>query len=120
LPNTFTYGETKEEAFNNAIEVLELMVEEMIKNDYEFSMPSKKQEGEIDIPIAPYLTFSLLLRTYRKENKLTQDDMAKILRVSQQQAAKLEKPSPARQLGTITNVLSKIGMAVGFSEIKKD
>lgn len=114
LPNTFTCGETKEDAFSNAKDVLEDMLTWMVKDDDAFNPPSAKQKGETDIPIPAYLVFSLLVRQYRKENGLNQTEFATMLGVTQQQVAMLEKPNKNRKMETVSEVLEKIGYHMGF------
>ncbi len=116
LPNTFTYGDTYGEALENAKEVLELMVEEMIKDEEEFNPPSARREDEVDIFMPFHLSFSLLLRTERKRRGLTQAQLAELLGVTQQQEAKLEKPSQERKINTIVNVLDKMGYTLQLRE----
>lgn len=114
LPNTFTYGETKAEAIMNAHEVLELMIEEMIKDDDDFNPPSEAEPGELYISVPAYLAFSFIIRQYRKSHDMNQTDVAKMLGITQQQAAKLEKPIKGRKLETISDTLEKFGYRVGF------
>lgn len=116
LPNTFTYGETYEEALMYAEEVLEAMLESMLDNEFEFNLPSNKKEDEVDIPIPAYIVFSMLIRAYRIENEMTQTELAKNLGVSQQQITKMEKPNKNRKLETVSNLLEKFGYEI---EIKK-
>jgi len=116
LPNTFTYGETYEDAVKYAHEVLEMMVSAMIEDDDAFNPPSEKQAGEIDISIPLHLSFALLLRVERKKRGWTQTDLAKVLGVSQQQAAKLEKPSENRSIGAIAKTLSALGYEIEITD----
>lgn len=116
LPGAITEGDTFEEAFKNAQEALEGYLESMLDRTVEFSLPTQKQDGEIDIPIPVHIAFSMLMRAERKAKGWTQSDLAAILGVSQQQAALFEKPTPERKLSSMVNILEKLGYELEITE----
>ncbi len=109
FPNVNTYGETLEEARQNAHEALNGAIE----SDFErgFDLPqSRKHRGKeyFDIPIQPHIEIACKLRKIR--NGRPQAEIARKLNVSYQAYQKLENP---RRCNPTIKTLEKISNTFG-------
>lgn len=100
LKGCVTQGESFEEAYYNAREALSGIIESHIENKLPLPEISKKSieaaKNRANVkPVAPMqdTMLPLMIRGRRKELKLTQKDMAKKLKVSQQAYQRLEDPT---------------------------
>lgn len=62
LPNIESFGTTVFEAMQDAYDLLEIILEGMIKNKEDFNLPSPRQEREISIPIPEHLLKTIAAR----------------------------------------------------------
>ncbi len=67
------------------------------------------------VPVRPPLASALMVRWARQDAGLTQTELGKLARVSQQQIAKLEDPDENPTLGTLEKVGRALGLTVGVS-----
>ncbi len=91
LPGCFSYGENKEMAMANAVEALDLYLEEA--NDPKWPLPkAKNHRGENFnwITPSPEISIPLMIREARKSRKLTQQHAADLLDMKLQTYQKLE------------------------------
>ncbi|MCK5883880.1 MAG: type II toxin-antitoxin system HicB family antitoxin [Bacteriovoracaceae bacterium] len=91
LPGCYTYGESISETFDNAIEALELYLEEA--NDPRWPLPkAKNYKGEEYHWITPgaEIAIPLMIREARKDKKISQQKAADILKMKLQTYQKLE------------------------------
>lgn len=93
LPGCITYGETLEEAREQASEVLTGYLESVLGREVPFHEPSEIHEGMYAIEPERHVAFALWLREKRKENNLSQGDVAKRLGVRYQVYQRLEDPA---------------------------
>lgn len=92
LPISGTQGENMEELLEMAEECLSGYLEVLLEEAREIPDPiPAKGEDIIFIEPAPDVAIPILAKKLRNENGLTQDDMAKKLRVSYQTYQKLER-----------------------------
>ena len=108
LPNIFSCGDSEQEAIFNAQEALDLVLEEMHKDNLDVAWPSKASQNEVMVPVSPDVSVPILLRNLRNKHKYTYTDVAKIMGVSYQSYQQIE-------LGkNITlKTLKKAAMALG-------
>lgn len=88
--NIFTEGDTLEEALSNAREVLDGVLVEMAKGDYDIPLPSTKQEGDYSIPVSPDVAAPILLHLLRNKCEKTMMEVAELMHVPYQQYQRLE------------------------------
>jgi len=100
LKGCITQGDTFEEAYYNAREALSGIIESHIENKLPLPEISKKSieavKNRVNVKlVAPMqdTMLPLMIRGRRRELKLTQKDMAKKLKVSQQAYQRLEDPA---------------------------
>ncbi len=65
-----------------------------------------------DVAVSPRLSLTLALRWARQDAGLTQAELARRLRVSQQQIAKVEHPDANPTLDTLLRVAAALGVAL--------
>ncbi len=65
-----------------------------------------------DVEVSPRLSLTLALRWARQDAGLTQAELARRLRVSQQQIAKVEHPDANPTLDTLLRVAAELGVAL--------
>jgi antitoxin HicB len=107
--NINTYGESKEEAIENATEALNACLESDF--DRGFELPKVKHyNGKNFVPIAvfPHIALSYQLRQLREDR--TQLEIAKELGISYQAYQKLENP---RKCNPTVKNLEKISLVLG-------
>ncbi|KQC15075.1 MAG: hypothetical protein APR63_12810 [Desulfuromonas sp. SDB] len=78
MPGCFTEGDNLSELKKNMEEVLNLYLEEPDNSKVIFPLPEKKinKNNVYAVSVRPNIAFSMLLRMYRIENKITQRQAA--------------------------------------------
>lgn len=85
LDGCFTQADSKEQLYSNMEEALNLYLDEPEDSKVDFPLPRKrlkKQANVIEVPVDSRIAFTVLLKKARKEKKLTQSKMAKLLNYS--------------------------------------
>jgi antitoxin HicB len=107
-----TYGDTLEEAQNNASEALNGALEADFDREFELpkqNLPEKLGRNLFPIDVYPHIAISYMLRRLRKNN--TQGEIARKLGISYQAYQKLENPRKCnptiKTLEKISSVLNK-------------
>ena len=88
VPNAMTYGETKDEAFEMAKDVLNGILASHVDNNYPISEPS--YNGGYPIEVSPKVAFAIELRKARAGQ--TQKEVASKAGMTYQQYQRLENP----------------------------
>ncbi|MEZ4754987.1 MAG: type II toxin-antitoxin system HicB family antitoxin [Bdellovibrionota bacterium] len=93
LPGCFSSGSTKEDVIHHAKEALSLFLEEARDENWEIPR-AKKRKGKDYYWITPYpdVGIPLMIRQARKQQGLSQKQLAKLLGIKFQQLQKLETP----------------------------
>ena len=107
LPNTFTEGQTKEEALFNATEVLSAMLALRVDEMKDVPAPSQKVKGAHYIAPDAKTQAAMLLRWARGERTLS--DLARTLETSWPAAKRLEDPSHWPSLKTLDRAAAALG-----------
>jgi antitoxin HicB len=107
-PGCQTFGETKEEAIAMAKEALEGWLEAHL--EYGDAPPRPAPHRGVAIPVRSRLAIAIQLRWLREDLRLTQQELATRLGVSQQQIAKLEDPDGNPTIGTLESIAGKAGV----------
>ncbi len=107
LPDTFTEGETKEEALFNAAEVLSAMLAWRLDESQEVPSPSQKVRGAHYIAPDAKTQAAMLLRLARGERSLS--DLARALETSWPAAKRLEDPTHWPSLKTLDRAAAAMG-----------
>lgn len=110
MENCFTQGDTYEEAYSNAQDVLGFMLQDYIDDEVAFPKPSKLKDGEILIEPLPELCAPLLLYHARVQSKLTQSEVAKKMGVSRQRYFDIEHGK-----NLTMRTFSRSARAIGFT-----
>jgi antitoxin HicB len=113
LPDTFTYGETMEEALANAAEVLTAMLD--VKQEDGIEIPAPSQNGEDGVLIAPdaKTQAAMLLRQARGERSLA--EWARVMETSWDVAKRLENPNHWPSLRALDRAASALGKRLVLS-----
>lgn len=113
LPNVNTFGNTKEEALQNAYDALNGCIESDFERGFKIPNP-KAYSGTIYFPITikPHIELSIMLREIRA-NK-SQIEVANMLGISYQAYQKLENP---RKCNPTVKTLEKIA-SIYHKELK--
>jgi antitoxin HicB len=92
FPEAFTQGYTLEELYEMGQDVLSLILEDYLEDNRELPDPSCIKGNDV-IVIEPYprIAIPIILKKIRKENCLTQKDVASKLGVSYQTYQKMER-----------------------------
>ena len=110
LPNVSTFGDTKEEAIQNAFDALNGCIESDFERGFKIPEP-KTYSGKqyTPIPLKPHIELSIKLRSIRA-NK-SQIEIANMLGISYQAYQKLENPRKCnptvKTLEKIANIYNK-------------
>lgn len=89
LPGCVTSGDSKEQAIKNAVEALDLYLEEA--NDPRWPLPKARNHKNSEWVIASdEVSIPLMIREARKKKKLTQNQAAELLGMKLQTYQKLE------------------------------
>jgi antitoxin HicB len=107
LPDTFTEGQTKEEALFNAAEVLSAMLAWRLDGSKEIPAPSQKIKGADYIAPDAKTQAAMLLRLARGERTLS--DLARALETSWPAAKRLEDPTHWPSLKTLDRAAAALG-----------
>jgi antitoxin HicB len=109
FPNVNTYGDTLEEALDNASEAVNGAIESDFERGFELPEPGKHRgRGYYDIPIHAHIEIAYSLRKLR--NGRPQVEIARKLNVSYQAYQKLENP---RKCNPTIKTLEKISAVFG-------
>jgi predicted RNase H-like HicB family nuclease/transcriptional regulator with XRE-family HTH domain len=106
-PGCQTFGETKAEVLEMAGEALEGWLEAHL--EYGDSPPRPKRHRGVPIQVRQRLAVAIQIRWLREDLGLTQRELAGKAGVSQQQIAKLEKPSGNPTIGTLEAIAKNSG-----------
>ncbi len=90
LENVFTEGDTYEEALFNARDVLDILLLDMVQDDFEIPTPSRCHKGEAPIAVSPEVAVPVLLHQLRKERHRSMADVARAMGVSYQNYQQIE------------------------------
>lgn len=113
LDDTFTEGETMEEALFNASEVLSVMLAFKLDNEQEIPSPGKRVKGAVYIAPDAKTQAALLLRHARGSR--TFSDLARALETSWPQAKRLEDPHHWPSLKTLDRAARVLGKRLVLS-----
>jgi antitoxin HicB len=106
-PGCQTFGETKAEALEMANEALEGWLEAHLEHGD--APPRPAQHRGVPIRIRQRLAVAIQIRWLREDLGLTQRELAGKASVSQQQIAKLERPSANPTIGTLEAIAKSSG-----------
>ena len=107
LTDTFTEGQTKEEALFNAAEVLSAMLAWRLDESKDVPAPSQKVKGAHYIAPDAKTQAAMLLRLARGERSLS--DLARALETSWPAAKRLEDPTHWPSLKTLDRAAAALG-----------
>ena len=107
LPDTFTEGQTKEEALFGAAEVLSAMLAWRLDEAMDVPAPSRKIKGVQYIAPDAKTQAAMLLRLARGERTLS--DLARALETSWPAARRLENPTHWPSLKTLDRAAAALG-----------
>lgn len=107
LPDTFTEGDTKEEALFNAAEVLSAMLAWRLDEAKDVPAPSQKVKGAAYVAPDAKTQAAMLLRLARGERTLS--DLARALETSWPAAKRLEDPTHWPSLKTLDRAAAALG-----------
>ena len=107
LTDTFTEGQTKEEALFNAAEVLSAMLAWRLDESKDVPVPSQKVKGAHYIAPDAKTQAAMLLRLARGERSLS--DLARALETSWPAARRLEDPTHWPSLKTLDRAAAALG-----------
>ena len=107
LPDTFTEGQTKEEALFNAVEVLSAMLAWRLDESKDVPAPSQRVKGVQYVAPDAKTQAAMLLRLARGERTLS--DLARALETSWPAAKRLENPSHWPSLKTLDRAAAALG-----------
>jgi antitoxin HicB len=107
LPDTFTEGQTKEEALFNAAEVLSAMLAWRLDEAKDVPLPSRRVRGAHYIAPDAKTQAAMLLRMARGERSLS--ELARALETSWPSAKRLEDPSHWPSLKTLDRAAAALG-----------
>jgi len=109
VKNCFTQGDTWEEAYINAQDVLGFMLQDYVADKVELPKPSTALKNEILIEPLPEIAAPLLLYLARTSMHISQVQAAKKLGVTKQRYANIEHGK-----NLTMKTLSKAAKAIGF------
>lgn len=107
LPDTFTEGQTKEEALFNAGEVLSAMLAWRLDEAKDVPAPSQKVKGAFYVAPDAKTQAAMLLRLARGERSLS--ELARTLETSWPAAKRLEDPRHWPSLKTLDRAAAALG-----------
>ncbi|HEY8710426.1 MAG TPA: type II toxin-antitoxin system HicB family antitoxin [Burkholderiaceae bacterium] len=107
LPDTFTEGQTLEEALFNAAEVLSAMLAWRLDESKDVPAPTQKAKGAQYIAPDAKTQAAMLLRLARGERTLS--DLARALETSWPAAKRLEDPTHWPSLKTLDRAAAALG-----------
>ena len=107
LPDTFSEGQTKEEALFNAVEVLSAMLAWRLDESKDVPAPSQRVKGVQYVAPDAKTQAAMLLRLARGERTLS--DLARALETSWPAAKRLENPNHWPSLKTLDRAAAALG-----------
>jgi antitoxin HicB len=107
LPDTFTEGQSKEEALFNAAEVLSGMLAWRLEEAKDVPAPSQKVKGAHYVAPDAKTQAAMLLRLARGERSLS--ELARALETSWPSAKRLENPTHWPSLKTLDRAAAALG-----------
>lgn len=107
LPDTFTEGQTRDEALFNAAEVLSGMLAWRLDEAKDVPPPSQKVKGAVYIAPDAKTQAAMLLRLARGERSLS--ELARALETSWPVAKRLEDPTHWPSLKTLDRAAAALG-----------
>ena len=107
LPDTFSEGQTKEEALFNAVEVLSAMLAWRLDESKDVPAPSQRVKGVQYVAPDAKTQAAMLLRLARGERTLS--DLARALETSWPAAKRLENPTHWPSLKTLDRAAAALG-----------
>jgi antitoxin HicB len=107
LPDTFTEGETREEALFNAVEVLSVMLDSHLNAGHAIPTPSKAVPKAIYLSPDAKTQAALLVRQARGDRSLA--DLARALETSWPAVQRLEDPRHWPSLKALDRAASALG-----------
>ena len=107
LSDTFTEGQTHEEALFNASEVLSAMLAWRLDSGVEIPAPSARAKGQHNIAPDAKTQAAMLLRLARGERSLS--ELARALETSWPAAKRLEDPAHWPSLKTLDRAAAALG-----------
>lgn len=107
LPDTFTEGQSKEEALFNASEVLSAMLAWRLGEATDVPAPSQKVKGAFYIAPDAKTQAAMLLRLARADRSLS--ELARTLETSWPAAKRLEDPTHWPSLKTLDRAAAALG-----------
>ena len=110
IKNCFTQGETLEEAYDNAQDVLGFMLQDYVDDELPLPKASKPGKDEQIIEPLPEVSAPLLLYLARIRNHLSQTQAAKRLGVTKQRYFDIEHGK-----NLTMKTLSRAAKAIGFN-----
>jgi antitoxin HicB len=110
-PGCQTFGDTKEEALAMAADALEGWLETHLEHGDVPPRP-RARRGGVAINVPGGLDVAIQLRWLRDELGLSQAELARRVGVSQQQIAKLERPTSNPTIRTLIELTEKLGSRV--------
>ena len=113
LPDTFTEGQTQEEALFNAVEVLSAMLAWRLDQSKEVPDPSQKVRGAHYVAPDAKTQAAMLLRLARGERTLA--ELARALETSWPAAKRLEDPTHWPSLKTLDRAAAALGKRLVLS-----
>lgn len=90
LKNIFSEGDSYEDAVFNAQTVLDVLLLDMAKEDFDIPSPTPCLKGEVSIAVSPEIAVPVLLHKLRKERHFTLSDVARSMDVSYQNYQQIE------------------------------
>ena len=115
LPEAITEGESLEEAFFNASEVLTLSIEGRLEENLEIPKPSSKKKGYEMIAPSVCAQSALLIRWIKAERNQTTAEIARGLQTSWPAANRLENPKHWPSLRQLEKVAGTLGQQLVIS-----
>lgn len=113
-PGCQTFGDTREEALAMAAEALEGWLETHLEHGDVPPRPRARRGGvAIDVPSG--LDVAIQVRWLRDDLGMSQEELARRVGVSQQQIAKLERPTSNPTIRTLVKLTEKLGSRVLIS-----
>lgn len=107
LPDTFTEGETLEEALFNAVEVLSAMLSWRLDENEPVPVPTPGIEGAVYVAPDARTQAAMLVRLARGERSLS--ELARALETSWPAAKRLEDPAHWPSLKTLDRAATALG-----------
>ena len=109
IANCFTQGETWQEAYDNAQDVLGFMLQDYVEDETTFPLPSKMRQDEVMVEPLPEFCAPLLLYHARIQRRLSQAQVAKTLGISRQRYFDIEHGK-----NLTMKTFSRSAQAIGF------